>query len=139
MTVGELNHAPKTGDTSYFVGVFMAWLASVVSLLIVSLSKWRKKQKKSKTGIKAGMFLLLAIMVVSTPVMESQAAEDVIENIYEEHQYTTENPDSNEAEKLFEKEIERDGKKYRLSEIRTEVLEEMKLVRTGEKEFWKFF
>ena len=30
------------------------------------------------------MFLLLAIMVVSTPVMESQAAEDVIENIYEE-------------------------------------------------------
>lgn len=56
------------------------------------------------------MFLLLAIMVVSTPVMESQAAEDVIENIYEEHQYTTENPDSNEAEKLFEKEIERDGK-----------------------------
>lgn len=124
LTVGELNHAPKTGDTSYFVGVFMAWLASVVSLLIVSLSKWRKKQKKSKTGIKAGMFLLLAIMAVSTPVMETQAAEDVIENIYEEHQYTTENPDSNEAEKLFEKEIERDGKKYRLSEIRTEVLEE---------------
>lgn len=73
LMVGELNHAPKTGDTSYFVGVFMAWLASVVSLLIVSLSKWRKKQKKSKTGIKAGMFLLLAIMVVSTPVMESQA------------------------------------------------------------------
>ena len=101
--VGELNHAPKTGDTSYFVGVFMAWLASVVSLLIVSLSKWRKKQKKSKTGIKAGMFLLLAIMVVSTPVMESQAAEDVIENIYEEHQYTTENPDSNEAQKSGQK------------------------------------
>ena len=48
--------------------------------------KVEKKQKKSKTGIKAGMFLLLAIMVVSTPVMESQAAEDVIENIYEEHQ-----------------------------------------------------
>ena len=48
LTVGELNHAPKTGDTSYFVGVFMAWLASVVSLLIVSLSKWRKKQKKIK-------------------------------------------------------------------------------------------
>ena len=68
---------------------FMAWLESVVSLLIVSLSKLRKKQKKSKTGIKAGMFLLLAIMVVSTPVMDSQAAEDVIENIYEEHQYTT--------------------------------------------------
>lgn len=45
LMVGELNHAPKTGDTSYFVGVFMAWLASVVSLLIVSLSKWRKNKE----------------------------------------------------------------------------------------------
>lgn len=80
------------------------------------------------------MFLLLAIMVVSTPVMESQAAEDVIENIYEEHQYTTENPDSNEAEKLFEKEIERDGKK--IPSLRNP---DRSAGRTGEKEFWKFF
>lgn len=124
LTVGELNHAPKTGDASHFALLLTAWIASVVSLLLFFLWNWRKKQRNSKAGVKAGMLLLLAVMAFGMPAMEVQAAEDVIENVYEEHQYITENPDSDEAERLFEKEIERDGKKYHLSEIKTEVMEE---------------
>lgn len=124
LTVGELFHAPKTGDTSRLTLLFAAWLMSIGGLLSFLFWNWRNKRKKSKAGIKTGMFLLLTVFTLSMPVMKAEAAEDVIENIYEEHQYTTENPDSDEAEKLFDKEIERDGKKYRLSEIRTQVVEE---------------
>ena len=47
LTVGELNHAPKTGDTSYFVGVFMAWLARSKPVNCFPL-KVEKKTKEIK-------------------------------------------------------------------------------------------
>ena len=124
LTVGDLYHVPKTGDTSHLFLLLAAWLMSVGGLLSILIWNWRKKHKKSKAGIKAGVFLVLFMLAFGAPAVEAQAAEDVIENVYEEHQYITENPDSDEAEKLFEKEIERGGTKYRLSEIRTEVIEE---------------
>ena len=124
LTVGELYHAPKTGDTSRLSLLFAAWIVSVTGFFSFLAWNWRKKRKKSKAGMKAGMFVLLAALTLGLPTMKAEAADEVLENIYEEHQYTTENPDSDEAEKLFEKEIERDGKKYRLSEIRTEVVTE---------------
>ena len=71
-----------------------------------------------------GMFLILSILMVGLPAGNAQAAEEKIENLYEERQYTTQNPDSDEAEKLFEKELERDGVTYRLSEIQIEVIDE---------------
>lgn len=117
LTVGELTHAPKTGDTSRLALLFAAWAASAVCLISFFLYHRRKKHRKSKGSMKAGLFLLLAVLALGTPTMKAEAADDVIENIYEEHQYTTENPDSDEAEKMFKKEIERDGTKYRLSEI----------------------
>ena len=74
--------------------------------------------------MKISAFFLAVCLAAGFPAMEVKAADDVLENIYEEHQYKTENPDSDEAEGLFEKELKRDGITYRLSEIRTEVIEE---------------
>lgn len=131
LTVGELTHAPKTGDTSRLALLFAAWAASAVCLISFFLYHRRKKHRKSKGSMKAVLFLLLAVLALGMPTMKAEAADDVIENIYEEHQYTTENPDSDEAEKMFKKEIERDGTKYRLSEIRTEVVEEQGAGKAG--------
>ncbi len=166
VTVGELLHAPKTGDTSGLAGLFAVWLASVAGL--VGMVLWRRKRKKGddgtppggggtsgglgrkwkeigkkrnrgkdcgKHGKKAreftrcsGAFLLAVFLAAGVPAFTVKAASntegEVLENLYEEHQYVTENPDSDEAQKLFEKEIERDGTAYRLSEIRTEVVKE---------------
>ena len=74
--------------------------------------------------MKISAFFLAVCLAAGFPAMEVKAADDVLENIYEEHQYKTENPDSDEAVGLFEKELKRDVIKYRLSEIRTEVIEE---------------
>ena len=123
LTVGELLHAPKTGDTSNIMLLLFAWLASLGGLLFFGLWEWKRRRKK-KHSVKAGMFLLFVTLALSLPTVRAQAADEKIENLYEEHQYTTDNPDSDEAEKLFQKELERDGEKYRLSEIRTEVIKE---------------
>ena len=76
----------------------------------------------------SGAFLLAVFLAAGVPAFTVKAASntdgEVLENLYEEYQYVTENPDSDEAQKLFEKEIERDGRTYRLSEIRTEVVKE---------------
>lgn len=166
VTVGELLHAPKTGDTSGLAGLFAVWLASVAGL--VGMVFWRRKRKKGDDGTppggggasgglgrrwkeigkkrnrgktcgkngrragefvrRSGAFLLAVFLTAGTPAFTVKAASntdgEVLENLYEEHQYVTENPDSDEAQKLFEKEIERDGTAYRLSEIRTEVVKE---------------
>lgn len=191
VTVGELLHAPKTGDSSNILWLFGAWLASACSLAAFLFWKWRRKkdgdggpggssgggsdrdsgngfgggsdgdsgrrleagnnemvkglsaetaigklfgaevEKNSvplKKGIciRPGILSLAVVLVIWNPVITARAAQadEVLENIYEEHQYTTDNPDSDDAEKLFEKEIERDGVIYRLSEIRTEVVTE---------------
>lgn len=146
VAVGDLFHVPKTGDASGLAGLLLAWLASLGGLL--GLLFWRRKRKDGNgtppdggvsasglggnhtAGTFAGkgihMLLLAAILAVGSPAFRAEAAEEpeILENIYEEHQYVTENPDSDEAQKLFEKEIERDGTSYRLSEIRTEVVKE---------------
>ncbi|MFR5631454.1 MAG: SpaA isopeptide-forming pilin-related protein [Monoglobales bacterium] len=127
VTIGELIHAPKTGDSSRLGLIFLCWLASVGGLVLFIFWNWQSKRKAGfgkRTGSKLGVFLIICMMAAGTPAMKVQAAEDVLENLYEEHQYTTDNPDSDEAEKLFEKELERDGITYRLSEIRTEVVKE---------------
>lgn len=155
LTVGELRHAPKTGDTSNILWLMWAWLASACSLAAFLIWKWRKKRnggngdgpgigtgsrnlsdtdygqstsnaRKCRTGTRLGMFLLAGFLAIGGPALKAEAAEpgEVLENIFEEHQYTTDNPDSDEAQHLFEKEIERDGEVYRLSEIRTEVVRE---------------
>ena len=59
--------------------------------------------------MKISAFFLAVCLAAGFPAMEVKAADDVLENIYEEHQYKTENPDSDEAEGLFEKELKRDG------------------------------
>ncbi len=188
VAVGELLHAPKTGDTSGLAGLFVVWLASVAGL--VGMVLWRRKRKKGDDGTppggggasdglgrrwkeigkkgnrgkdcekhgnqagkrrnsglgefakkemgnvgragefirRSGAFLLAVFLAAGVPAFTVKAASntegEVLENLYEEHQYVTENPDSDEAQKLFEKEIERDGTAYRLSEIRTEVVKE---------------
>lgn len=127
LSVGTLRQLPKTGDTSNMFYLFAMWLSSLAGLFF--LYGWKKK-KKGKKGISTGkkglkMTALFVMVLISSGMtfVEVRAAEEkVLENIYEEHQYTTMNPDSNEAQKLFEKEIQRDGVTYRLSEIRTEVL-----------------
>lgn len=123
LTVGQLLHAPKTGDTSNLVLMAAAWFAAVGGLLLFGLWKWRRRRKK-RSGMGASMLLLAVILAAGLTTMQAQAAEEVIDTIYEEHQYTTDTPDSDEAERLFQKELERDGTKYRLSEIRTEVIGE---------------
>ena len=162
MTVGELLHAPKTGDTSGLAGLFAVWLASVAGL--VGMVLWRKRRKRGDDGTppggggasgkksgglgqrwkekgkgsvrkpdrlvrRLGAFLLAVFLAAGVPAFtvraDSNTEGDILENLYEEHQYVTENPDSDEAQKLFEKEIERDGTAYRLSEIRTEVVKEV--------------
>lgn len=188
VTVGELLHAPKTGDTSGLAGLFAVWLASVAGL--VGMVVWRRKRKKGDDGTppggggasgglgrrwkeigkkrnrgkdcgkhgnqagerrnsglgelakkgmgnvgrpgefirRSGAFFMAVFLAAGAPVFTVKAASntdgEVLENLYEEYQYVTENPDSDEAQKLFEKEIERDGTAYRLSEIRTEVVKE---------------
>ena len=219
VTVGELLHAPKTGDTSGLAGLFAVWLASVAGL--AGMVFWRRKRKKGDDGTppggggtsgsvgrrwkekgknrekagwkygnragersgnkpclsgeavresmgnveqpgafgryvgergrsllckvcrearermrnvgkpgelvrRSGACFLAVLLAAGAPTFTVLAAPDgeVLENLYEEHQYVTENPDSDEAQKLFEKEIERDGRTYRLSEIRTEVVKE---------------
>ena len=189
MTVGELLHAPKTGDTSGLAGLFVIWLASVAGL--VGMVLWRRRRKKEDDGTppggggvsgglgrrwketkknqgkacgkhdkkagernngrlceadgsagesignlgkpwefvrRSGALLLAVFLATGIPAFtvraDSNTEGELLENLYEEHQYVTENPDSDEAQKLFEKEIERDGTAYRLSEIRTEVVKE---------------
>lgn len=134
LTVGMLRHAPKTGDTSHLFEMFLVWLLSVLGIILFGFWHWRKRKGSSgnvppgkpaqKKGMKISAFFLVVCLAAGLPVMEAKAANDVLENIYEEHQYTTVNPDSDEAERLFDKELERDGVTYRLSEIRTEVIEE---------------
>ena len=123
LTVGELLNMPKTGDTSNLFLLLLAWIASFTGLLGYGVYRWRRKGRK-KTGAKLGMFLAVLFLALHIPVMEAQAAEETIENVYVEHQYTTDNPDSDDAEKLFDQEIERDGKTFRLSEIKTETIKE---------------
>lgn len=138
VAVGELLHAPKTGDSSNILWLIGAWLASAGSLAAFLLWKWRRKKDddggpggssappKKSSRIRLGILSLAAALALWNPAITARAAQtdEVLENIYEEHQYTTDNPDSADAEKLFEKEIERDGVTYRLSEIRTEVVAE---------------
>lgn len=161
VTFGELFHAPKTGDTSGLAGLFVAWLASIVSLFAFLLWKRkgmkgpknggptdgslpdRKRKGKSlkkllqKAGVRSGLYVLFlaGLFVVGNPMETRAAGQDTaLENIYEERYYSTDNPDSDEAEKLFEKEMERDGETYRLSEIRTEVVSESKDASAGKLE-----
>lgn len=136
LTVGNLRHAPKTGDESHLLELILMWLLSIVGLLLCGFWHWRKRKGGDdktpptkpirKRGMKSGAFFLAVFLAAGLPVMEAKAADGALENIYEEHQYTTENPDSDEAEKIFEKELKRDGVTYRLSEIRTEVIKENK-------------
>ena len=53
--------------------------------------------------MKISVFFLTVCLAAGFPAMEVKAADDVLENIYDEHQYKTENPDSDGAEGLFEK------------------------------------
>ena len=134
LTVGTLRHAPKTGDESHLFELFLMWLLSVGGILLFGFRYWMRRKKRNdglppirptrKRGMKISAFFLTVCLAAGFPAMEVKAAADVLENIYEEHQYKTENPDSDEAEGLFEKELKRDGITYRLSEIRTEVIEE---------------
>ena len=134
LTVGTLRHAPKTGDESHLFEIFFMWLLSVGGILLFGFRHWMRRKKRNngipparptqKRGMKISVFFLTVCLAAGFPAMEVKAADDVLENIYEEHQYKTENPDSDEAEGLFEKELKRDGITYRLSEIRTEVIEE---------------
>ena len=134
LTVGTLRHAPKTGDESHLFELFFMWLLSVGGILLFGFRHWMRRKKRNngiptarptrKRGMKISAFFLAVCLAAGFPAMEVKAADDVLENIYEEHQYKTENPDSDEAEGLFEKELKRDGITYRLSEIRTEVIEE---------------
>ncbi|MBS5544773.1 MAG: hypothetical protein KHX49_02240 [Lachnospiraceae bacterium] len=115
----------KTGDTSNLPLLLAVWLASATGIIGLALYYWKTRNtRKKQRGKKVGMFLILSILMVGLPAGNAQAAEEKIENLYEERQYTTQNPDSDEAEKLFEKELERDGVTYRLSEIQTEVIDE---------------
>lgn len=127
LTIGDLLRVPKTGDSSN-LGLFLAaWAASAAGLLaLIIFSRKRNPKHGRRTGKTLGMFLILGLLLAGMPAKETLAAEsgEVLENLYEEHQYTTTNPDSDEAEKLFEKELERDGVTYRLSEIHTEVLKQ---------------
>lgn len=133
LTVGNLRHAPKTGDESHLVELFFMWLFSVAGMLLFGFWYWRKRKKGNGgppprnpgrgKGVKFSAFLLAMFLAAGFPIMEVKAADGVLENLYEEHQYKTENPDSDEAEGLFERELKRDGVTYRLSEIRTEVIE----------------
>ena len=52
VTVGELLHAPKTGDTSGLAGLFAVWLASVAGL--AGMVFWRRKRKKGDDGTPPG-------------------------------------------------------------------------------------
>lgn len=127
LTIGDLLRVPKTGDSSN-LGLFLAaWAASAAGLLaFIIFSRKRNPKHGRRTGKTLGMFLILGLLLAGMPAKETLAAEsgEVLENLYEEHQYTTTNPDSDEAEKMFEKELERDGITYRLSEIHTEVLKQ---------------
>ena len=125
VTIQDLISVPKTGDTSNLSLLLAVWLASAAGIIGLAICHVKTRNaRKKRQGIKMGMFLLLALLMAGLPTEKVQAAEDVIENLYEERQYTTQNPDSDEAEKLFEKELERDGVTYRLSEIQTEVIDE---------------
>lgn len=134
LTVGILRHAPKTGDESHLFELLQMWILSVAGILLFGFWHWRKRKKgnggpppvkpERKRGMKCSALFLVMFLAACVPVMEAEAADGVLENIYEEHQYQTENPDSDEAEGLFEKEMKRDGVTYRLSEIRTEMIEE---------------
>ena len=125
VTIQDLISVPKTGDTSNLPLLLAVWLASATGIIGLALYYWKTRNtRKKQRGKKVGMFLILSILMVGLPAGNAQAAEEKIENLYEERQYTTQNPDSDEAEKLFEKELERDGVTYRLSEIQTEVINE---------------
>lgn len=125
VTIQDLISVPKTGDTSNLPLLLAVWLASATGIIGLALYYWKTRNtRKKQRGKKVGMFLILSILMVGLPAGNAQAAEEKIENLYEERQYTTQNPDSDEAEKLFEKELERDGVTYRLSEIQTEVIDE---------------
>ena len=125
VTIQDLISVPKTGDTSNLSLLLAVWLASAAGIIGLALYYWKTRNtRKKQRGKKVGMFLILSILMVGLPVGKAQAAEGKIENLYEERQYTTQNPDSDEAEKLFDKELERDGITYRLSEIQTEVIDE---------------
>ena len=52
VTVGELLHAPKTGDTSGLAGLFAVWLASAAGL--AGMVFWRRKRKKGDDGTPPG-------------------------------------------------------------------------------------
>lgn len=134
LSVGELRNLPKTGDGSRLFKVLIIFLLSLGGMLacLILHRNGRKKEKGGAGAAKAGGrkglklhgFLLAFVLAAGLPAVETMAADGVLENIYEEHQYTTGYPDSDEAEQLFAKEIERDGVTYRLSEIRTDVIDE---------------
>ena len=149
LTIKELLHVPETGDNNRIGLVLLAWLVSAAGMLVIGYRMWKehredrkppkgpkgRSRKKRPAALRTGAFFLTILLAAGStlglPPCDVYAAEgepaaeqEVLENIYEEHFYTTDNPDSDEAQQLFEKEIERDGRKYRLSEIRTEVVEE---------------
>ena len=85
--------------------------------------RWKETGKKGNRGKdcgkhgkkagefirRSGAFLMAVFLAAGAPAFTVKAASDtegeVLENLYEEHQYVTENLDSDEAQKLFEKEI----------------------------------
>ncbi len=149
MTIKELLQIPETGDSHHIGLILLAWLISIFGMLVIGYFMWKeyrddgKPPRPSKRGprrrkpsaYRTGAMLLAVILAAGSvyrlSFFDVYAAgggtvpeQEVLDRIYEEHFYTTDNPDSDEAQKLFEKEIERDGRKYRLSEIRTEVVTE---------------